>query len=124
MAAKKSNRLSREAFVKKPARTKEVEITVDGESATILLKAIGNKAYDKLLTDNPPTAEQKKAEEATYNPDTFAPSLIAAVVADPQITAEEAQEMYESDDWSRGELLNLFLECVQVCSDGLSSNPT
>lgn len=124
MAAKKSpRRLSHAEFVKKPARTKEVEITFGDEPATVLLRAIGNTTYDRLLTEHPPTKEQKE-EDATYNPDTFAPALIASVLAEPKLTVEEATEMYNSDEWSRGELLNLFTECIIVCSEGLKVDPT
>ena len=107
----------------KPARIKEVVLKVPDDGGTIIeyvvtLRAIGSKAYDVLVGMHPPTGEQKK-EGASYNPDTFGPALIAACAVEPRITPNEAKELWESDEWSRGEVMELFVAAVEVCSRGL-----
>ena len=110
-------------LLKKPARTKEVIINVPtGKSGStdfvMTLKAIGSKAYDDLLAGHPPTHEQKK-DGQTYNADTFAPALIAACSLSPELTLDQATQIWVSNEWSRGELTQLFLGCVEVNSKGL-----
>jgi hypothetical protein len=107
----------------KPARTREVVLKVPDDGGTIIeyvvtLRAIGSKAYDVLVGMHPPTVEQKK-EGASYNPDAFGPALIAACAVSPVITPNEAKELWESDEWSRGEVMELFVAAVEVCSKGL-----
>jgi hypothetical protein len=107
----------------KPKRTKDVVLKVPDEDGEIIelvvtLKAIGSKAYDDMVAKHPPTAEQKK-ENGQYNPDTFGPALISACSFDPHMTPNEAAEIWTSEDWSRGEIMELFVGCVEVCSKGL-----
>ena len=106
----------------KPARTQELTITVPGEKGdvewTLSLKAISASAYDQLLADNPPTKEQS-VEGSGYNPETFAPAIIAAVVRDPELTPDQAAEIWNGEAWSRGELRDLFMACVNLCAKGL-----
>lgn len=121
------NKMRRAATMKdllhKPARMKEVVLTVpDSDGAmveyVVRLRAIGSKAYDTLVSMHPPNAEQKK-EGATYNPDTFGPALISACALEPSMTPNEAKELWESEEWSRGEVMELFVAAVEVCSKGL-----
>lgn len=107
----------------KPARTKEVVLKVPDDGGTVIeyvvtLRAIGSKAYDVLVGMHPPTADQKR-EGATYNPDTFGPALISACALEPHMTPNEAKELWESEEWSRGEVMELFVAAVEVCSRGL-----
>jgi len=107
----------------KPKRTKEVVLMVpdaDGDviEFVITLKAIGSRAYDDLMAKYPPTPEQKK-DGATYNPETFGPALIAACSWEPRLTPNEALEIWNSEDWSRGEVMEVFVGCIEVCSRGL-----
>lgn len=110
-------------LLNKPARTKDVVLTVPDADGNMIefvftLRAIGSKAYDVLVGVHPPTAEQKK-EGATYNPDTFGPALISMCSANPKITPNEAKELWESDEWSRGEVMEIFMAAVEVNSRGL-----
>jgi hypothetical protein len=111
-----------EDLLKKPARTKEIVINVPSGKGTtdfvVTLKAIGSKAYDDLLASNPPTNEQKR-EGQTYNAETFAPALISACAVTPALTVEQATEIWTSTEWSRGELTELYLACVEVNAKGL-----
>jgi hypothetical protein len=107
----------------KPARTKEVVLTIPDADGTMIeyvvtLRAIGSKAYDVLVGMHAPTVEQKK-EGAAYNPDTFGPALISMCSVSPRITPNEAKELWDSEEWSRGEVMELFVAAVEVCSKGL-----
>ena len=108
---------------RKPPRTKDVVLAVPDSNGNVIeyiftLRAIGSKAYDVLVSVYPPTAEQKK-EAMTYDPDKFGPALIAACSVIPSLTPNEAKELWESDAWSRGEVMALFVAAVEVNSKGL-----
>lgn len=110
-------------LLKKPQRVRTVSLTIPGDDGdpvkvSIRLKAIGSAAYDDLIAKHPPTPKQRK-DGATYNPDTFAPALVAASMTEPQMDLEDAQALWESEDWSRGELTELFLASVQINQAGL-----
>jgi hypothetical protein len=56
----------------------------------------------------------------------FLPVLIAcalgcvkACVTVPALTVEQATLIWTGDDWSRGELRDLFMSCVNLCAKGL-----
>lgn len=112
---------------KKPReKTVEVELPdADGstEKAELLFRSIGSKEYDDLVTKFPPTNVQKR-DGATYNIDRFAPALLSAVCVDPQMTEDEAKEIWTSPEWNRGELFNLFREAVDICATGITVDPT
>lgn len=110
-------------LLNKPARVKDVVLTVPDEDGTMIeyvfsLRAIGSKAYDVLVGMHAPTADQKK-DGATYNPDSFGPALISACSLSPHITPNEARDLWNSDEWSRGEVMEIFMAAVEVCSRGL-----
>lgn len=112
-----------EDLLNKPARTRDLIIRVPAEKGgahelTLKLKAVGSQAYDDLLAAHPPTAEQKR-EGNTYNADTFAPALIAACCVEPAMSEKDAVTLWTSSEWSRGEVTELFVACVEVCSKGL-----
>jgi len=108
-----------EDLINKPARTREIVLKVSEDAeVSVKLKALGSKSYDDLLGQHPPTPEQKR-EGQTYNADTFAPALIAACAVEPALTPTEAKQIWNSAEWSRGEVSELFIACVEVCSRGL-----
>ena len=108
-----------EDLINKPARTREIVMRISEDSeVSVKLKALGSKAYDDLLGEHPPTPDQKR-ESQTYNVDTFAPALIAACATEPALTVAEAKQIWNSSEWSRGEVTELFIACVEVCSRGL-----
>ena len=94
--------------------------TDDGtvEEVELTFRSIGSAAYDRLVSKFPPTREQK-AEGLNYNMDKFAPALISACAADPEMSEDEAKEIWESDAWNRGELMTLFMTAVEVNTRGL-----
>jgi hypothetical protein len=112
-----------EQLKKKPVVTKHVTLIVtndDGENEEVSLKfkAIGNTRYDQLVIDHPPTSRQKK-DGHSYNMTTFAPALLAVTCAEPKMSEEDWTEIFESEEWNRGELANLFMQAVMVNTQGL-----
>lgn len=114
----------------KAARQKIVEVEIptgdaDGsvEKTELLFRSIGSKEYDSLVTSFPPNSQQRK-DGAAYNIDKFAPALLARVIVDPEMTEEEAGELWNSPDWNRGELFNLFTEAVALCLTGVQVDPS
>ena len=107
----------------KPRAEKEVVINIpgaDGEEneVTMMFRAIGSTEYDRLLAKHPPTTEQK-ADNSTYNINTFGPGLLSKVCIDPEMTAKEWTLIWQSDDWNRGEVMGMFLIAVELCNKGL-----
>jgi len=50
---------------------------------------------------------------------TFNPALVAATLAEPQrITEDEAKELFSLDNWSSGELAQIFDIAAAVCLQG------
>lgn len=92
----------------------------DGEPVELVLRyrALGGKAYDRLVEEHPPTQKQRE-QGAIYNVDTFAPALIARCCIDPVLSVEQAQELYDSEEWSAGETGGLFIEALRICNAGL-----
>lgn len=104
-------------LLEKARRTKT--ITLGGDTGpTISFQALGAQEYDDLISKHPPTAKQKK-DGATWNPETFAPALVANCSVEPKIDGETALQIWESESWSRGELMDLFMQVVQMNAEGL-----
>ncbi len=107
---------------KKPATSTFSLFLTDGDGeqveVTMTYKAIGATAYDKLVAKHPPKAEQR-VEGASFNIDTFAPALIAACCVEPELTMEQAKQLWESEDWSRGDVMVLFSRAVQLNNKGI-----
>lgn len=104
-------------LLEKARRTKT--ITLGGDTGpAISFQALGAQEYDDLIAKHPPTAKQKK-DGATWNPDTFAPALVAHCSVEPKIDGETALQIWESESWSRGELMDLFMQVVQMNAEGL-----
>lgn len=92
----------------------------DGEQqeVTLTFQAIGAQNYDKLVSKHPPTQTQR-VDGASFNMDTFAPALIAACSVEPELSPADAKEIWESEEWSRGDLMVLFRNAVDLNNRGL-----
>ena len=107
----------------KPRRSLSFDVTTqnaDGDEVVLKMKylAISGKAYDDLVAEHPPTAANKR-DGASYNQETLAPALIAAVSSVPKLSVAQATSVYKSTAWSGGEVGNLFMNAVRVCNAGL-----
>ena len=92
----------------------------DGEQqeVTIKFQSIGMRDYDKLVAKHPPKAEQR-VDGSPFDIDTFAPALIAACSVDPEISLKDAQEIWNSPNWGRGDVMVLFRNAVDLNNRGL-----
>lgn len=102
----------------KRRRTKTIPLEINGEKVEMTFAALSSHDLDALQGKHTPTAEQR-ARGLVFNPDTFAPSLVAACMIDPEMTEAEAKEIWASGAWSTGELNFLFETCSQLCMEGL-----
>ena len=100
----------------------EFEVELNGEPVSFLFRSIGSTVYDKLVTRHKPTTEQKAAGQP-FNVDTFAPALLARVCVEPVLDDREWAEIWNSEDWNRGELMDLFGRAVALCNRGLDPAP-
>jgi len=121
--SQQSKRATLDELVNKPRSTTEFSLYLgDGNGGTneVTLKyqAIGMRAYDKLVAKHPPKPDQR-AEGSSFDIDTFAPALIAACSVEPEISPAQAKEIWESDDWSRGDVMVLFRNAVELNNRGL-----
>jgi hypothetical protein len=118
-----SKRATLDQLINKPRSTSEFSLFLsDGNGSsnevTMKFQAIGVRAYDKLVSKHPPKPEQR-AEGSSFDMDTFAPALIAACAVEPEISVTEAKQIWESDDWSRGDVMVLFRNAVELNNRGL-----
>jgi hypothetical protein len=101
-------------------------------TAVLLFRSMGRKAYEALIEAHPPTPEQtlefqeqnpildpKTGEmvpnvklRPPYNVDTFAPALIAASCVEPDMSAEEVEELIS--DWNDTEVMELWVAALEV----------
>jgi hypothetical protein len=102
----------------KQARTSEVVLPLGDELVTIVVRSINTKVYDDLIGEHPPTKKDKE-DGAVFDLDTFAPALISLCTKEPELTEEEVVELWASPEWARGELLDWFTACVNICNKGL-----
>lgn len=120
VVVEKTAKATRATFAKFKAKKRierEVTLTINEEEVTVLFRAIGSTEYDKLIAKNPPTYEQKAAG-STYNIDTFGPVILSKVCVDPQMTKEEWTEIWNSENWNRGEVVQMFYLATELCNRG------
>lgn len=110
-------------LINKPRATSEFSLYLsDGNGGTnevtMKYQAIGARAYDKLVEKHPPKPDQR-AEGSSFDIDSFAPALIAACAVEPEMTVSQARQIWESEDWSRGDVMVLFRQAVELNNRGL-----
>lgn len=113
----------------KPTPAEKRELTsareqVEGSTVEMLLRAVGRKRYDDLLLAHPPTTQQEEehakrfadvegfVSPPPYDPDTFAPALIAATCVEPKLSESEVAELL--DEWTSGEVVKLWTAALEV----------
>lgn len=108
-------------FGKKP-KTATKTFTIDDVEVTIHFRAIGRKLYDTMLNKCPPSTKQR-ADGAVYDQEAFAPMLLEKVVTVPAMSEVQWRNLWNSDEWGRSELADLFFTGVEVCSQPLNLPP-
>lgn len=106
-------------LLNKPRNSASVKMQIGDDVVEIKFEAISNKAYDKLLSDHPPKADQR-IEGSTYDINTFGPALLAACAVSPTLTTKQATDLWNAPSWSRGEAQTLFAKAVEVNFSGAS----
>lgn len=80
---------------------------------TFKFRSLGRTTYRKLIAAHPPTDADHTAARvesgdmnarASWNRETFFPALVHAASVGPQLTEAEVVEIFESPDWSDGEV--------------------
>lgn len=109
----------------------ETQAELDAASAalkestvTMVFRSIGRKAYEKLVSEHPPTdeqiaeAEKDNEPKPAYNIDTFAPALVLKSCVEPKMTEDEVLVIFEGDDetpaWNTTEILEIWLAALEV----------
>jgi len=118
-----SKRATLEMLRSKKRQEKELTILLpvgDGkkEEVSLLFQSIGAQEWDRLVSKYPPTSEQK-LEGAGFNMHTFAPALLSQTCTEPALSEEDWKEIWNSPDWNRGEVVQLYMTAVELCSTGM-----
>jgi hypothetical protein len=118
-----SKRATLDELIHKPRSTTEFSLYLanggaEPKEVTLKYQAIGMREYDRLVAKHPPKPDQR-AEGSSFDIDSFAPALIAACAVEPEMTPSEAKEIWDSDDWSRGDVMVLFRNAVELNNRGL-----
>ena len=101
----------------------EVVIDLDGEPVALKFEAISSHEMDALISRNAPTKEQR-GRGMSYNPNTLNPELVALCSVEPRLTKEETRDMWQSENWSAGELNQICDTVLALCSEGFGSSFT
>lgn len=107
-------------------RYKEIEAKILEDAQIFTFKAIGRKKLSRIRAEHPPSAEQwtiyKERSKAnplvqppTFDPDGIAPQLIEAALVDPELSLEEATELW--DELSDGEAAQIYDAAWEVCME-------
>lgn len=121
--AKKSQLSVTDRLLNKRRAHTEVTIDLDGEPVTIQFEAISSHEMDALISRNPPTKEQR-GRGMTYNPNTLNPELVSMCAVEPRLPKEVTRDMWQSENWSPGELNQLSDVALSLCSEGFGSSFT
>jgi hypothetical protein len=92
---------------------------VEDATVKLVLSSIGRKAFQTLVEDYPPTDKQQRdarKEGATllFNAETFPVALIAASLTEPQMTYDDVQQLFDSENFNDTELTELFSAAMAV----------
>ena len=86
-------------------------------------RSLGRTSYRRLVAEHPPTDDDHTAARiesgdmnarASWNRETFFPALVQAASCGPQMSVAEVAEIFESPDWSDGEVALLVEGAVKA----------
>ena len=90
-----------EAHVQKLAKK------VAAETRTFTFQSIGRRAWRALMSDHPPTDQQREQEpDLDHNPETFPVAAILASCVEPRLSQEDAEWL--ADELPEGEFLRVW----------------
>ena len=110
-----------------PKLQKEIEeVTAQIEDAKVefVFKDPGRKDFEALVDACPP-GDKERADAKNngqpapgWDPQTFVPGLLALASHDPELSLDDAKEIY--DNWGRGDVEALFNTALQACLEQAS----
>ncbi len=106
---------------KKPKRL-EFTMEIDGEERSFVFVGYGGRKYDKLYNQFPATTEQLARGEGV-NIDKFAPELLSRVCKEPELSVADWTEIWNSEDWTQGELISLYNQAGFLCVNQAPISP-
>ena len=111
------------------AAVAQAEADLDETSIQFRMRSIGRKPMAALIKLHKPSQEQideyqellRKAGKPTtdvpeYNEDTFPPALMSAACVDPELTPEQAQDIWDGTDgaYSEAEAKAIYFAAIEV----------
>lgn len=88
----------------------DLRARVKEHTRAIRFKALGRDAYEKLVDQFPPSDRQRRDArdrglgEPSWDLDKFPPRLLAAAAIAPQMSVDQAEALWNSEDYNQGEL--------------------
>lgn len=104
-------------------RADEAREAVRESAVEVVMRSIGRARWDELMQAHPPTEAQKEKTKREsgdpnafleFNLDTFPPVAIAASCVQPEMTAEQATELWNSETWNEAECARLLQMALTV----------
>ncbi len=95
---------------------------IEDQVVTFKFNGVGRKRYEKLVMAHAPTKAQleKEGNDLAWNTDTFPVALVALSLAEPKLTQEEVQDLWDDDNWGTGETTEL----LQAAFEANANRPT
>lgn len=93
---------------------------MEGEVVQFVFRSIGREKFELLVNDNPATPKQKSEaakrgeDEPVWNVDTFPPALLAEASVSPELSEEDAFDLWNDENWNQAELMSLFMSALLV----------
>jgi len=76
------------------ARKRELQEQMRDESQVFTFQGIGDKNWSDLLAAHAP--REGKEDEENFNPETFAPALLAASSVEPKMTEDQVKRLFDN----------------------------
>jgi hypothetical protein len=96
---------------------------VRAATRAIRFKALGRDGLEKLIDKFPATEQQRRdakkqgLAEPRWDPEKFPAQILAASAISPRMTVDQAQELWTSDSYNRGELELILGTALTVNGD-------
>ncbi|MEM9611145.1 MAG: hypothetical protein AAGA99_27310 [Actinomycetota bacterium] len=85
--------------------------------AVFTVRSIGRAAFEELRAKYGPTLDAGSGTAKPTSPDEddeYTAQMLAACVASPDLTLDDAREFITAPEWSRGEVLQILEACFKV----------
>jgi hypothetical protein len=105
------------------ANYQAIKGTMEENAIVFKFRSIGRKQFEDLVLQHQPTKEQqddaKKSNSGPlqWNTESFPPVLMAVSMIEPPWTAEDIKDLWENEDWSNAELMEMFYAALTANSE-------